>query len=68
LKRNRAKRVSFLIEQGWEPVQERQITMWRDPHPSPRPGGGTRHQVLWPHEAEFRADCRVALVRRVMED
>jgi hypothetical protein len=69
-----AKRASFLLEQGWEPVQESvrkdrvPITMWRDPLLTRHAGGWTEHKVLWPHEAEFRADMRLAVVRSVMED
>jgi hypothetical protein len=67
-------RADFLIRNGWEPVHvpihkgTYRITMWRDPLPTLAPGGGTHHRVLWPHEAEFRAERRIFLVRRVMED
>lgn len=60
-----ARRASFLLGQGWEPVQEPvrdgrfSIVMWKDPLST---------KVLWPHEAEFRADMRLAVIRSVMED
>ena len=68
-----AQRTDFLLRQGWEPVEERirkdgiPIIMWRDPLPTKHAAGWSEHKVLWPHEAEFRADMRLTIVRSVME-